>query len=81
MKIDYTDESALFKTISEWTPIRYYSTQIYAIKFIMGEIDAAKRLLRNLEKLGQPVRKVQLRLSMLKSVAYTISKLPIEVTE
>ena len=74
---DYTDVTTLFKAASEWQPLSHHSTQHYALKFIFGEIDAARRLHASLKSRGEDFDNVERRLKMLKMLAKTIADLPI----
>lgn len=70
---DYGNVGNLYDKASKWEPLSHHSKQDYAIKFIFGEIDAARRKLSSNKK----DIIIQNRLSMLKQLAKTVSSLPI----
>lgn len=74
---NYENTENLYKTALDWPHITDPSLQDYALKFIFGEIDLARRKLSSNRSKRQPIEAENRRIFMLKSLASTIAKLPI----
>lgn len=76
----YDDIDALMKEAMEWKPLDETRFD-YALKFIFGEIDGARRTADRARNDGTyDQKKFDGRISMLKSLAASIVRLPIEDT-
>lgn len=76
----YDDIDALIKEAMEWKPLDETRFD-YALKFIFGEIDGARRTADRSRNYGAcDQKKFDGRISMLKSLAASIVRLPIEDT-
>ncbi len=78
---NYDDIDSLIKEAMGWKPLDEIRFG-YAIKFIFGEIDGARRTADRARDNGvYDQRKFDGRISMLKSLAASIARLPIEDTD
>lgn len=74
---NYSNSEDLFVEAMTWQPLDA-SRQDYAIKFIFGEIDGARRAAHRAKNNGTyDQKKFDGRIRMLKSLAATIAMLPI----
>lgn len=74
---NYSSSEDLFAEAMTWQPLDA-SRQDYAIKFIFGEIDGARRTAHRARNNGTyDQKKFDNRIRMLKSLAATIARLPI----
>lgn len=77
---NYSSSEDLFAEAMTWQPLDA-SRQDYAIKFIFGEIDGARRTAHRAKNNGTyDQKKFDGRIKMLKSLAATIARLPIQDT-
>lgn len=74
---NYKDVASLFAETKDWQPLSNHSTQHYALKFVFGEIDAARRLLASQKATSSDFSRIENRIKMLKMLAKTVAELPI----
>lgn len=78
---DYNNVSSLLERSMDWSPIDHWATQHYALKFIFGELDLARRQhasAKSLKKNKIYLQRMEKRIAMLKMLAATIRELDIQ---